>query len=282
MNILIAGFGYVSKSIIRYFCEDDYINTYILVRDTEKNRKVSQQCIYKENFIYIPSEKYINKSWFLNLPNFDVVINAAWYSHPADYQTSLQNVDSMQFALTLLEISKYQEIRHFIGIGSCMEYACSDVALRKNDLKNPNNLYSATKVATFFAQKNFFENTSTIFTWVRLFYLFGSTQPQGKLYSHLKENFQLKKKVFLKNAADILDFSHIDDVARAFYQLLHDPIPGEINICSGYGASIYDFAAYVATQYGLVPQRYISKSENLIGKHLVGVPDIKTRPYFEI
>ena len=282
MNILIAGFGYVSKSIIRRFYEDDNININVLVRDTERNRKLSFQNNFKGNFIYFPPEKYINESWFLNLPKIDVIINASWYSNPADYQTSLQNMDSMQFALKLLEILKYQDIKHFIGIGSCMEYAYSDLALCKNGLKNPDNLYAATKVATFVAQKHFFENTSTVFTWARLFYLFGSTQPPGKLYSYLQENFQTKRKVILNNAADILDFSHIDDVARAFYQLLHDPIPGEINICSGYGASIYDFAKYVATRYGLAPQRYISKSENLIGKRLVGVPDIKTRPYFEI
>ena len=284
MNLLIVGLGYVSRSIIRCLVNNKKIKLHVLLRNSNNNNLLNLDEFKDINYIYLPEKALCSEAlWISELPKFNTIINAAWHTDPEDYQTSFKNVHSMQFAIDLLEICKHQKIRHFIGLGSCMEYACSNFPLQKNSDLSPQNLYAATKIATYFAQEKYFQSTNTIFSWARLFYLFGADQPQQKLAAYLEDSFASKKQVFLKSPLDVFDFSHIDDVGRAISKLVENPLSGAINICSGTGASVYDFADYLAKRYGLETNKYVETPKlSSVKRSIIGVPDIKTRMYSDV
>ena len=254
------------------------------MRSSKKNQALVVSQTKNLIFIYLPKNSIDQeKVWCSQLPKFDTVINTAWYADPQHYQSSYQNVESMNFALNLLEICKTQKVKHFIGIGSCLEYTASESLITKDMPLSPNNLYAASKIITYLALKKYFEETETNFTWARLFYLFGDKQPSTKLSGYLENSFKSKKQVILKNPFDILDFSHIDDIGVAISDLIEEPLRGPINICSGVGTSVYDLASYLAKQQALKADKFIKVNRNQSPiRRVVGVPDIQTPTYYDI
>ena len=86
----------------------------------------------------------------------------------------------------------------------------------------------------------------------------------------------------MKNPFDILDFSHIDDVGVAIFNLIGKPLGGAINICSGVGMSVYDLAIHLARQQALQADEFIKINSNQSQvRRVIGFPNIKTPVYHD-
>src|SRR5260370_41565736 len=63
----------------------------------------------------------------------DALIHLAWYTDPADYLTSHQNLASLAATNALVEAALATGCRKLVVGGSCVEYAVRDRPLRETD-----------------------------------------------------------------------------------------------------------------------------------------------------
>jgi dTDP-6-deoxy-L-talose 4-dehydrogenase (NAD+) len=130
-----------------------------------------------------------NEAWWRNtLRGVDYVIHSAWYVNPVDYLTSYKNIDSLLGTIKIAKAAADENIKKFIGIGTCFEYRESNEDLDNCSPLAPNTLYAAAKVSVYFLLSQFLKSTQTKFLWCRLFYLYGEGEKQQRLVPYIINN----------------------------------------------------------------------------------------------
>ena len=111
--------------------------------------------------------------WVEGCKDADAIIHAAWYVNPTDYLDSEKNAACVSGTFRMAQGAARAGVQHFVGIGTCMEYALPSDRLDINAPTGPSTVYGGCKLATFDILDNFFRSTQVDFSWCRLFYLFG-------------------------------------------------------------------------------------------------------------
>lgn len=190
------------------------------------------------------------KDWQNRLGTADMFIHAAWYVNPADYLDSPRNLDCALGSLTLFEACQLAGIRHFVGLGTCMEYAPSDRPLDIASACGPNTLYAASKLALYRMMQKRSETGDMHFSWCRLFYLYGEKEYPQRLVPMLHRQLRQGLPVALGSGLQVRDFLDVADAGRMIADIALMQQLGIINICSGQPVTVRAMAEKIADQYG--------------------------------
>ena len=205
-----------------------------------------------ESLVY--SEDIFNESydWWVNVfSNIDICIHMAWYVEHSDYLTSLKNFDCLNGTIIAGRAAREAGIRKFVGIGTCFEYDLSEnKPLQINDRLKPETIYAACKVSAFNILNNLFKNRSTLFSWHRVFYIFGEGENKKKLFSYIKENLSKGLTVYLSNPDALRDFISVNEAAEMIVDSSLSDQEGPENICSGNPMTVKEFSEGVADLFG--------------------------------
>ena len=102
----------------------------------------------------------------------DVVLHLAWTVEHGKFWTAPDNLDWASASLALMRAAADTGVRHFVGVGTCFEYAwpaTGDCEERATPLA-PTTLYAVAKDAVRRVGE---EWGGLPFAWARLFYLYG-------------------------------------------------------------------------------------------------------------
>jgi dTDP-6-deoxy-L-talose 4-dehydrogenase (NAD+) len=215
-----------------------------------------------------------NENWWRNaLRGVDYVIHAAWYVNPADYLTSYKNIDSLLGTIKIAKAAADENVKKFIGIGTCFEYRESNEDLDNFSSLEPNTLYAASKVSVYYILTQFFKATQTKFLWCRLFYLYGEGEKNQRLVPHIINNLSENKIVELSSGEQIKDYMDVKIAANDIVNASTGSFIGAFNICSGIGVSIYDLAMSIAGRVNKshlikvgVKGKKVSDPQRVVGK----------------
>lgn len=189
--------------------------------------------------------------WQRKLAGVDTIIHSAWYVEPGFYLDSRRNIDCVAGTLTLAEGAMLAGVKHFIGIGTCMEYQLPSDRLNVTSPLGPTTLYSASKLALYRMLKaRFPENGPCNFSWCRLFYLFGEGEHPKRLVPYIRKQIEAGETVKLSAGTQLRDFMDVAEAGRQIGNIVATGQPDTINICSGTPITIRNFAENIAAQYG--------------------------------
>ncbi|WP_339762616.1 NAD(P)-dependent oxidoreductase [uncultured Hoeflea sp.] len=188
--------------------------------------------------------------WAESCRGADAIIHAAWYVDPADYLDSEKNAACVSGTFRMAQGAVRAGVGHFVGIGTCMEYALPSERLDINAPTGPSTVYGGCKLATFDILDHFLRSTQVDFSWCRLFYLFGEGENEKRLYPYLKRCLEAGETARLGAGTQLRDYMDVAEAGARIADVIDTGQVGAINICSGLPVSIRQFAESVADRYG--------------------------------
>lgn len=161
--------------------------------------------------------------------NFDVVISTAWTTSHENYRISSQNKDYSISTFNLYQVCAAAGVKHFVAFGSSAEYGNSNLACHAGlSIEEPVDDYGKAKLETFRKIDSYSTTTSTIFSWLRVFQVFGIGQTSSRLIPALLNSN--KNPLELKNPNGISDWIYLPDISNALIFVINNQIKGAIDV----------------------------------------------------
>jgi nucleoside-diphosphate-sugar epimerase len=135
--------------------------------------------------------------------------------------------------------------------GTCFEYDLSYGLLREDRTPlRPASLYGICKHAANLLIRKYADARGGALVWGRIFYVYGGDEQPGRLTPHVVDRLMAGESAVCGEGRQIRDYLHVSDVARAFEVLLDNAFSGDVNICSGRGVTVREFAEEIGRALG--------------------------------
>jgi nucleoside-diphosphate-sugar epimerase len=131
--------------------------------------------------------------------------------------------------------------------GTCAEYSWKQgLCCEKETPLEPETLYGISKASLYRVLSSYASLSDLSLAWGRIFFLYGSNEPKGRLVPAVINNLLDNKEAPCSHGQQIRDFMHVQDVADAFTALLDSEIEGAVNIASGSPVTIKEVVTMIA------------------------------------
>lgn len=247
VHVLLTGAGgFVGRQILRSLRARGHRVTAVLRPGSELPEGYEADSILETPDVF--SER---SSWWANaLSGVDTIIHAAWYVEPGKYLDSPKNLDCVSGTLDMVRGAVAAGVRHFIGIGTCVEYRLPGDNLDIDHPLEPATLYAASKLSLFHMLGQYLAKTDTRFSWCRLFYLFGEGEYPARLMPYVRNQLERGETVKLSAGTQVRDFLDVREAGSMIAQVVDTGQTGPINICSGNPVTIRQLVEGIADEYG--------------------------------
>ncbi|WP_038172423.1 NAD(P)-dependent oxidoreductase [Verrucomicrobium sp. BvORR106] len=180
----------------------------------------------------------------------EALVHLAWLVKPGSVNSPENELLVAQSA-NLFEGAVEAGVTHIAGTGTCIEYAPSNERLdEETSALGPETAYSRAKLATLDLLKALGSARQISWSWYRIFYVYGAGEHPDRLSASILRHLSQRKDVVLRTPLSVKDYIHVDDVASALIWGLERNMTGPINVGSGQGIRIVDFARAAAEIVG--------------------------------
>lgn len=171
---------------------------------------------------------------FLKEHNPSHLLHLAWFHEGHSYWTSPENERWMQASEAL--VRKFLDCggRRVVIAGTCAE----DFV--------PLSAYGRAKAKLFERARGHCSNTQATFAWGKIFFPYGPLQDKTRLIPSILESLLKGGTAQCKFPALVRDYIFVEDVAKAFCNLLTNSVEGKVDIGTGIGRSLGEIATTAA------------------------------------
>ena len=237
--ILTGATGLIGQNIIEPLKKDGY-EIWALTID-EKNPDYDIDWIKCNIFDEVSLKKVFEDVKPSHLMNF------AWITG-GDYLTNPVNNDFVRAGENMLKFFKENGGKRAVFSGTCFEYDFCDEPIKETQKLNPTTLYAQCKNEMREKAQKFCKENGISFGWGRIFYVFGKNEKAGRLTSTIINNFREGKEVTINCGSLVKDYMYTKDIAGAFAKFLDSNVEGCVNIATGKGISLEDYAKKFAVR----------------------------------
>ena len=173
----------------------------------------------------------------------------AWCT-TGDYLTSTLNELFYNATLSLVKLSvKFGGCKRVILAGTCFEYDFEKVKeyyrISEKDDIAATTPYGYYKIKLSIDVDKFCRDNNIEFAYGRIFYVYG--YPSKKFVVTMIKNALANKDISLSGNIKHYDYMYMKDVGRALAMLTSSSVIGFVNICYGWGITLYDLAKCIMT-----------------------------------
>lgn len=179
----------------------------------------------------------------------DYLLHFAWVTG-GDYLTNPINEILCKNSFELLKFFYKYGGKKAVLSGTCFEYEFSDARLSERTRLNPKTFYAQKKVELNHLCTEFCARNNLEYAWGRIFYVYGHKEKEGRLTNYIVSKLLNNERVSVRFGQLIRDYMYSKDIANAFVELLLSNVKNDINICTGKGISLGDYAAIIAKKLG--------------------------------
>jgi nucleoside-diphosphate-sugar epimerase len=175
------------------------------------------------------------------------LLHLAWYTKHGKYWTAPENLDWVKGSLTLLREFSESGGRRLVSAGTCAEYDWNHgVCVEGQTPLVPATLYGNYKHAMQLMQSAWCAQNGVSGAWGRVFSLYGPAEYPDRLVASVIRALLRGEVATCGNGSLVRDYSHAEDVASAFVQILDSSMEGPVNIGSGEAISLHDLVEKIA------------------------------------
>jgi nucleoside-diphosphate-sugar epimerase len=175
----------------------------------------------------------------------EYLLHFAWNTKEG-YLTSELNEKYVTSSMDLLKAFAENGGKRAVLCGTVFEYESLDKPLKEDNSLNPTTLYAKCKNDLRIRAEIFSKENNISFGWGRIFYVMGHGENKNRLLPYIVDNLKNDRKAVIKSGPLVRDYMYSKDIAAAFVGFLTSDVTGCVNICSGKGISIKDFAITIA------------------------------------
>ena len=173
------------------------------------------------------------------------LLNFAWAT-TGDYLTNPINFEFVKAGLNLIKYFKESGGKRAVYVGTCFEYKFKDEPLKEDGERNPQTLYAKCKDALHNMVEEYCKLNDISFGYGRIYYVFGRKENEKRLTAHIIKSLRGDKEVNIVNGDFVRDYMYAKDIAGAFAKFVDTDVQGSVNICTGKGISLKDYALTIA------------------------------------
>lgn len=162
------------------------------------------------------------------------LLHLAWNAQPGRFWTALDNLDWVAASLRFYRAFAEAGGVRAVFAGTCAEYDwASDLMCEANTPVAPHTLYGKAKNALRQLVEETAHQTGVRVAWGRIFSLYGPYEPPKRLVPDVITALLEGKPVLCSHGNQQRDYMHVDDVARAFVEVMESDYTGPVNIATG-------------------------------------------------
>lgn len=181
----------------------------------------------------------------------EVCVHAAWITTPGVYLESPENDRFLEWSRAFFE----QFYRHggawALGLGTCIEYAStSGPRSEAHTPIEPASRYARSKNSLRVALEEIAARHGRPAAWARIFYPYGPGEHPSRLGSQIVLQLLRNQSVTLRTPDAAKDYIYISDLARAILTVVERRFAGAINLGTGQGVTVRQFAEQIAACLG--------------------------------
>lgn len=191
--------------------------------------------------------------WAAAAAGMETVVHAAWVATPGVYLSSPLNLDCIRGSLAMARGAAEAGVAHVIGVGTCFEYALPSERLSVDAPVGPASLYATAKLALYQTLSAFFAGgtpVGTLFSWARLFYLYGEGEDPKRLVAYIRARLAAGEVAQLSAGTQVRDFLDVAEAGAMLARIVETRQAGPINICSGLPITVRQLAERTAQAMG--------------------------------
>jgi nucleoside-diphosphate-sugar epimerase len=180
------------------------------------------------------------------------VLHLAWYVTHGRFWSALDNVDWVAASLDLIRLFGESGGQRWVGAGTCAEYdwSIAGVCGENQTPLRPNTLYGLSKHTLRELQEGIAVHLGISMAWGRIFHLYGPGEAPQRLVPTVIRSLLAGDSVALTHGQQIRDYSHAQDVAKAFVSILTSDCVGPVNIGSGDSTTVRRVCETIADSVG--------------------------------
>lgn len=239
-KVLVTGAtGFLGNHVIDKLMQHD---CEIVATSLESQGNASKHHWY-DKVTYVPADLNNNEQDFFELFGYpDGLVHLAWEGLP-NYNEMYHIEKNLFNSYFFIKNMVKQGLKNVLVAGTCFEYGMQEGRLSEDMVTMPTNPYGMAKDSL---RKFLEELKKTIdfnFTWLRLFYLYGTGQSPNSLLSQLDRAIKNGDVEFNMSPGDqIRDFIGVGEAAGIIAALSLNKLDnGIVNCCGGKPISVTDF-----------------------------------------
>lgn len=161
------------------------------------------------------------------------IIHCAWFVDRDRYLNSTENFNWVASSMRLASVADNRQVKHFSGIGTCLEYKPSQLPKQITSQLGAVNNYAAAKIAACTGIKQIFNKKDIKFSWSRIFHVFGNKEHPKKLMPTIDRCIKNRVPYEFTASNQIIDLTHISNIAKDLANITINEKQGMFNLCSG-------------------------------------------------
>lgn len=178
----------------------------------------------------------------------EYLLNMAWAT-TGDYLKSNINYNFLTAGINLIQQFAKNGGKRAVYAGTCFEYAFKDISLKEDDALDANKTtYTFCKNQLHQIVERFCESNDISFGYGRIFYVYGRGEDKTRLTGMIIDKLSNNEEIIIKSGLLVKDYMYAKDISGAFAKFLDSSVTGPVNICTGKGVSIRDYALEIARQ----------------------------------
>ena len=205
-----------------------------------------KKLIASNKVIFVNNVFNKNENWWKKkLKGIHTIIHLAWSVKDINYLSSNKNLECLKGTIKMAQASK-NIIKRFIGIGTCLEYKMNNKPLSIDSPTEPSNLYSATKLSSFYILKQIFSKTKIDFSWLRIFFVHSRRDHFQKIIPYIYNQIEKNKKIIIKSPNAVRDYIEVETLAKIIMTIsTKQKVEPIYNLCSGQPDTIKNIATKI-------------------------------------
>jgi nucleoside-diphosphate-sugar epimerase len=178
-------------------------------------------------------------------------LHLAWEATPGKFWASSENLSWVQASINLVKSFARCGGKRLVVAGTCAEYDWNQGVLSETKTPySPASLYGASKRGLFLILEQFCRLQNIHLAWGHVFFPFGPGEPKAKFIPQVIQGLLNDKDIPCSHGNQVRDFIPVQEVARAFVELLEHSATGTFNIGSGKGISLKELGYHLASKLG--------------------------------
>ena len=240
-NVIITGAtGLIGKEALDYLLKDGFEIYAITTKEINDSKINWIKCDLFDH-------KSLGKVFVDVKPHY--LLNFAWITG-GDYLTNPINTKYKEAGVKMLNFFKENGGKRVIYAGTCFEYDIKNEILTETSEVKPKTLYAQTKNELHIECEKYSKANNLSFGWGRIFYVFGHGEKSSRLTAKILECLSDDKIFELSAPNNLLDYMYTKDIAHAFVEFLKSDYQGTVNICTGKGIFLKDYAKKFQDAFG--------------------------------
>jgi len=230
LHIAVTGAsGFIGRHVLAELLRHDGILVTAATRDPSRLEGVDPRIVVRElDLARLPA------SPFVHLGRPDMLLHLAWGGLP-HYRSAHHTDIELPRHQHFLDAMVSEGLQALVVTGTCFEYGMQSGAMDESMPTRPDNAYGQAKDALHRFLTQLHAQHPFALTWARLFYMYGSGQAPGALYSQLAAAVARGDRTFpMSGGAQQRDYLPVEEVARLLVHLAcMQSDAGCVNVCSG-------------------------------------------------